>query len=226
MLHLIDQKKIRKVGGVKELDANISIIAATNKDLKKEVQEQRFREDLYYRLNVIPIFLPPLRERREDIVGLVNYFTAHFNRKFKKTITGATPQVMEMLKLYDWPGNVRELKNVIERAMILNKGTQIAAENLPSELECHCTLKDSSSVSGQTSSSSSLPQCLVGIPLDEIEKASVLLALKASHGNQSQAARLLDIGRDALRYKMQKFGLKPTENHQDAGENMPSKSSP
>lgn len=207
LLHLIDQKKFRKVGGVKEQTADVRIIAATNKDLKKEVQEKRFREDLYYRLHVIPVFLPPLRERKADIPALISFFIAHFNREFKKTISGMERHAIETLTTYDWPGNVRELKNVIERAMILNRENIIRAEHLPSEIECHCVLRDTYKPQEGREASTALPHCLVGYPMEAVEKQLLQLALKEAQGNQSKAARILGIGRDALRYKMQKFGL-------------------
>ncbi|PIQ87023.1 MAG: DNA-binding response regulator [Candidatus Omnitrophica bacterium CG11_big_fil_rev_8_21_14_0_20_45_26] len=223
LLHLIDQKKFRRVGGVKELESDIRIVAATNKDLKKEVSEGRFREDLYYRLNVIPIFLPPLRERREDIPELISFFIAHFNREFKKNITSVAPEVKEVLSLYDWPGNIREVKNILERAMILIQGNEILLEHLPVELDCSCQLKDMfKSRPGQKSNSTKVTNCLVGIPLEEIEKRVVEQTLESVGGNQSQAARLLQIGRDALRYKLKKFGIDSQEDHPKVGETAPS----
>jgi DNA-binding NtrC family response regulator len=210
-LHLIDQKKFRKVGGLKEIESDIRIIAATNKDIKREVEEGRFREDLYYRLNVIPIFIPPLRERKADIPALANFFVSHFNREFRKSISGVLPNAMEILVHYHWPGNARELKNVIERAMILNQDTVIRSEHFPAEIDCNCVLKESRKSADKTSESNPdtirLPTCLSGVPLEAIEKHAIILALESSGGNQSQAARKLEIGRDALRYKMQKYGL-------------------
>ncbi len=208
LLHLIDQKKFRKVGGVRELSADIRIVAATNKELKKEVSEGRFREDLYYRLHVIPIYLAPLRERREDIPSLVAYFIGLFNREFRKIIRGVDPRAMEILLQYRWPGNVRELKNVIERAMILNNEELIRPEHLPSEIDCNCALKECHRPSGaENLSSQEVPRCLTGFHLEEIEKQVIQMTIRASEGNQSKAARMLGIGRDALRYKMQKYGF-------------------
>ncbi len=208
LLHLIDQKKFRKVGGIREITADIRIIAATNKDLRKEVAEGRFREDLFYRLHVIPIFIPPLRERREDIPALIGFFIAHFNREFRKAIQGVDSTAMEILLRYNWPGNVRELRNVLERAMILNKEELIRPEHLPAEIDCTCVLKENCKLPEvDPDFIPVLPKCLVGVSLDEIEKQAVVMTLQTAEGNQSKAARLLGIGRDALRYKMQKYGL-------------------
>lgn len=212
LLHLIDQKKYRKVGGLKELTAEIRIIAATNKDLKAEVASGRFREDLYYRLHVIPVYLPPLRERKEDIPNLVSFFIAHFNLEFKKSITEISQEALDIVMNYDWPGNVRELKNVIERAIILNHDSVIRSEHLPQEINCDCSLKDSTRTE-EKSNSTKLPGCLKGVALESIEKYAILLALETTDGNQSHAAKLLGIGRDALRYKMQKFNLFQAEEN-------------
>jgi DNA-binding NtrC family response regulator len=207
LLHLIDQKKFRKVGGLREIDADIRIIAATNKDIKEEVTEGRFREDLFYRLHVIPVHLAPLRERKEDIPPLLSFFIAHFNREFRKAITGISPEALEILKRYDWPGNVRELKNVIERAMILNKGTMIYPEHLPSEINRLSCRQVSAPSARADEGGGEIPEHLVGIPLEQVEKNLIARTLEVTNGNQSQAAKLLGIGRDALRYKMQKFGM-------------------
>lgn len=217
LLHLIDQKKFRKVGGTKEIAADIRIITATNKDLKKEVAEGRFREDLFYRLNVIGIYLPPLRERAEDIPALVYFFIRLFNERFKSNIQKVHPAAMEMLTRYAWPGNVRELKNVIERAIILNHGDEIRAENLPGEIDCTCALKQCEG-NMANAASKKVPSCLVGMSLTEIENQVVLQTLEASKGNQSQAARMLGIGRDALRYKLQKIQESSLQNLQPVSE--------
>jgi len=217
LLHLIDQKKFRKVGGVKELEADIRVIAATNKDLKSEVKKGHFREDLYYRLNVIRIHLPPLRERRDDIQPLTRFFIEHYNAKFGATIQSIEPMAMEMLLRYDWPGNVRELKNVIERAMILNRGNVLQCENLPAEIECRCMLKDMCRPL-EAAKSTELPRCLSGVPLETVERHMILLALRDAAGNQSKAAERLGIGRDAIRYKIQKYGLDKDQEASKVGE--------
>jgi DNA-binding NtrC family response regulator len=210
LLHLIDQKKFRKVGGLREIDADIRIIAATNKDIKAEVTEGHFREDLFYRLHVIPVHLAPLRERKEDIPPLLSFFIAHFNREFRKAITGVSPEALEILKRYDWPGNVRELKNVIERAMILNKDTMIYPGHLPSEMDNLSGAQGALLSLKGDGGTQMIPDHLVGVPLDQVEKNLIVRTLETTGGNQSQAAKLLGIGRDALRYKMQKFGMLST----------------
>ncbi len=207
LLHLIDQKKFRKVGGLREIDADIRIIAATNKDIKAEVTEGHFREDLFYRLHVIPVHLAPLRERKEDIPPLLSFFIAHFNREFRKAIAGISPEALEILKRYDWPGNVRELKNVIERAMILNKDSMIYPEHLPSEINTLSRRQVHGPFVGAEEGVGEIPEHLVGVPLEQVEKNLIARTLEVTGGNQSHAAKLLGIGRDALRYKMQKFGM-------------------
>ncbi len=218
LLHLIDQKKYRKVGGVKELEADVRIVAATNKGLKNEVAEGRFRQDLYYRLNVVPIDIPPLRERKEDIPALAHFFIAHFNREFRKTISGIHPEAMQILLNYSWPGNARELKNVIERAMILNRENILLPEHLPSEIDCTCALKDARLHPEKNEPSDRITSCIAGLPLEGIEKQAIIQTLQAADGNQSRAARMLGIGRDALRYKMIKFGLSSDKDMPELGD--------
>ena len=205
LLNLIDQKKFRRVGGLTENEADIRIIAATNKDLKQEVKEGRFREDLYYRLHVIPIYIPPLRERKDDISDLVSYFVGQFNRDFKKKITEVSAEALEILNTYDWPGNVRELKNVLERAMILNMGNSILPVHIPIEIDS--SLSSFSKKNPNFDLASNAIANLVGTPLEAIEKQLVCETLQKTNGNQSEAARMLKIGRDALRYKIQKYQL-------------------
>lgn len=221
LLHLIDLKKFRKVGGLKELESDIRIIAATNKDLRREVKEAKFREDLYYRFNVVPIDIPPLRERKEDIPALVSFFIAHFNCEFRKSIASITPEALEILIDYDWPGNVRELRNIIERTMILSHENIIRPRHLPAEIGSRQIPSDirGGSADDPSPASLNLPAGLVGVPLEVIEKQVILLALQKTGGNQSQTARLLGIGRDALRYKMQKLGLTSADGKPGLGEN-------
>jgi len=215
LLHLIENKSYRRVGSVVEKKTNLRIIAATNKNLKKEVAAGRFREDLYYRLNVIPILLPPLRERKEDIPELVSAFIAAFNQAFRKNVTEMAPEALEILQMYDWPGNVRELRNVIERAMILNQEPIIRRQHIPAEIDCRCEMIAGRGREDEESTAKSiLPQCLAGVPLEALEKHALVLAMQKSGGNQSTAAAMLGIGRDALRYKLQKYDLL-TSNEQE-----------
>ncbi|MBI4399063.1 MAG: sigma-54-dependent Fis family transcriptional regulator [Candidatus Omnitrophica bacterium] len=213
LLHLMDQKKFRKVGGLKEIESDIRILAATHRDLKVEVAEGRFRQDLFYRLHVLPITIPPLRERKEDIPALVHFFMDHFNREFKKSIDDISEEAMEVLVGYEWPGNVRELRNIIERMMILNRDEQIQLKHLPLEIYSETCVKEPSHFrSAAVATSLVIPPELMGAPLETIEKHVLLLTLEKTKWNQSRAAKILGIGRDALRYKIQKLGL--SENAQ------------
>ena len=197
ILRLIEQKTFRRMGGVKDIHVDVRIITATNKDLRKLIAEGRFREDLFYRINIIALRIPALRERREDILPLVKHFVDKYNEDFHKTIREMSKEVEHFFMAYDWPGNVRELKNVIERAMILGEGDTLLLEHLPMEI-----------VGGnqeQIMTGLRLPP--EGISMDKLEEALVREALKMTGGNQTKAARLLGISRDSLRYRMQKFGI-------------------
>ncbi|MBI4168513.1 MAG: sigma-54-dependent Fis family transcriptional regulator [Acidobacteria bacterium] len=200
LLRFLQEKTFKRVGGVKDITVDVRIIAATNRDLGKAVQDGRFREDLFYRLKVIPVSLPALRERREDIPALVKFFIDGFNREFKKSTRGITGEALEHLMAYAWPGNVRELRNVIERAMILENKPEIALEDLPREIRDWVQQEDSVVPDGFR-----LPES--GFSLKQIEQEMVRQALDKTAGNQSRAARLLSVSRDTLRYKMKKYGL-------------------
>jgi two-component system response regulator AtoC len=200
LLRFLQEKTFKRVGGVKDITVDVRIVAATNRDLTQAVKDGNFREDLYYRLRVIPIVLPPLRDRKEDIPLLAKSFIDNFNQEFKKTTRGVSQEAMDSLQGYGWPGNVRELRNAIERVMILEDKPELAVEDLPSEIR-----------EPARSGSSPIPEGFTlpdgGFPLKGIENEMVKQALEKSHGNQTRAARLLSISRDALRYKMKKYGL-------------------
>lgn len=200
MLRFLEERKVRRVGGLADISVDVQIIAATNKILKKLVQEGKFREDLYYRIKVVPIYIPPLRERREDIAELANYFIKLFNSEFKKNVKGFSPIAMKMIMQYDWPGNIRELRNVIERAMIFEDEDMIMVERLPAEI-----IASSNRPSAGGAFEIRIPPD--GIDIEEVEKELIRQALMLSKGNQSKAARLLNIGVDAMRYRMKKFGF-------------------
>jgi transcriptional regulator with PAS, ATPase and Fis domain len=185
------------------------VIAATNRDLKKLVEKGEFREDLYFRLKVIPIALPPLRERVGDIPLLVQHFINEFNREFKKKVKGVIPALMKRLEEYHWPGNIRELKNTIERAMILGTQEYLGAEDLPLEII--------DEVSVHASNSSPLKLTRKGISLEAIEKDLVCQALQLTSGNQTKAGRLLGLNRDQVRYRIEKFGLTAHPNGEAEG---------
>ena len=200
ILRLIEQKTFRRVGGVKDIRVDVRIIAATNKDLRKLMAEGKFREDLFYRINIVALRIPALRERRDDILPLANHFVDRYNRDFHKTVRKISKEVEHFFMVYDWPGNVRELKNVIERAMILGEGDTLLLEHLPMEI-----------VYGnqeQVVAGLNLPQ--EGISMEKLEEWLVRKALMMTSGNQTKSATLLGITRDSLRYRMQKFGIEST----------------
>ena len=200
LLRAIEEKSVRRVGGVKDINIDVRIIAASNKDLSAMVKEGTFREDLYYRLKVFPIYVPSLRERKEDIPLLINWFIDVFNKEFRKNVRGASPEALALLKKYAWPGNVRELKNVIERAIILGGNEEIGPEHLPREI-----ILESLGEEGSSNDVIKMPP--QGVVLEEVERDLIQQALAMTSGNQTHAAKLLAISRDALRYRMQKYGL-------------------
>ena len=235
LLRVLEDQVIRRVGGVRDMQVDVRVIAASNRDLERAVREGHFRQDLYYRLAIISIFLPPLRERKEDIAALVEFFLDHYNRKFRKSVRGLTEETRQLLMSYDWPGNVRELKNALERAMILEEGTLLKPDDLPFSV---ASGKSGTMAAGVTTMEAGgshpappgeggvrkrgLPALSIpegGTSLEEVEHALVEMALRQSNGNQIRAAKLLDISRDALRYKMKKFGLSHTEEEQPASHN-------
>jgi transcriptional regulator with PAS, ATPase and Fis domain len=201
LLRVLEEQSFRRLGGLKDIRVDVRFIAATNKNLREAVREGAFRQDLYFRLNVIQIVIPPLRERREDILPLVEFFIDHYNRKFKRHIQGVTPEAAELLLAHDWPGNVRELRNAIERAMILEEGSHIAPASLPIAIS-----KAEPAPAGPRAGVVEIPE--TGLSLAENEKLLLLRALEKTNGNQTQAAKLLKITRDTLRYKMKKYNLR------------------
>lgn len=214
LLRVLEDQVIRRVGGVRDMQVNVRVIAASNRDLERAVREGGFRQDLYYRLAIISIYLPPLRERKEDLMPLVDFFIERYNRKFRKSIHGISESTRRLLINYDWPGNVRELKNAIERAMILEDESVLRPLYLPfavAQPHSGATQFQSANTSGtQLSDGRALPRLYIpdgGTSLEEVERALVEMALRQANGNQTHAARMLDISRDALRYKLKKFGL-------------------
>jgi DNA-binding NtrC family response regulator len=199
ILRLVEQKTFRRIGGLKDIQVDVRIVTATNKDLLELKEEGIFREDLFYRINVASIRLPPLRERPSDILPLTKYFMQKYNEEFHKNVQTISKGVEDFLRNYNWPGNVRELKNVIERAMILVEGNTLLMEHLPIEI-----LGQASKQGGAIEGIRIPPE---GISMEKVEEALVRQALKMTNGNQTKAAKLLDISRDALRYRMQKFGM-------------------
>ena len=200
LLKAIETKRFRRVGGTVEISIDVRIIAATNKVLKDEVEAGRFRTDLFYRLQVIPIHMPALREHPEDIPKLAQFFIDKFNEDFKKSVRGVSEEALEILKRHSWPGNVRELKNIIERILILETSDYIEAENLPPEITHLGESREKIAVVEEFPAT--------GLSLEEVEKDLIRKALIKAEGNQTKAAELLGLSRDTLRYRMQKFGLK------------------
>ena len=206
LLRVLEEKTFKRVGGTKDISVDVRVIAATNRVLKDMVRAGSFREDLFYRLQVIPILLPPLRERREDIPLLAQYFLDGFNQEFRKTTQGISPDAMELLIRYPWPGNIRELRNALERVMILEDTEQIETSHLPSSIRQEtkdAPLRADSKGNG-------LQVALGAMTLEEIERQAISLALDKANHNQVKAARLLGISRDTLRYRMKKLGLVAT----------------
>ncbi len=197
LLRFIEEKTFRRVGGTRDLAVDARVIAATNRELEREVAEHRFREDLYYRLRVLPILLPPLRERRSDIPQLAKAFLDDFIREFSKKVRRIDDGALELLLRYPWPGNVRELRNVIERSVLLSDGPVLTAENLPPELH------------GPMASRSPAPVSLgpSGVDLETLERTLLLEALRRSEGNRSEAGRMLGLSRHQIRNRLKKFGV-------------------
>ncbi|HXV60501.1 MAG TPA: sigma-54 dependent transcriptional regulator [Vicinamibacteria bacterium] len=203
LLRVLENQSFKRVGGIQDVRVDVRIIASSNRDLKKMVALERFRQDLYYRLNVITIDLPPLRDRRADVKVLARRFIEDLNAAFGKQIEGLTPQAEALLAGYPWPGNVRELRNAIERAMILEDGPRIGAEAFPFDSGDRHAI-------GSERSLPSLDIPETGTSLDRVEEELIRQALQRTGGNQTRAAKLLDITRDTLRYKMKKFRLTET----------------
>ena len=225
LLRVLEDQVIRRVGGVRDMQVDVRVIAASNRDLEKAVREGQFRQDLYYRLAIIAIFIAPLRDRKEDVLPLVDFFIDRYNRRFKKSVTGITDETRQLLLSHNWPGNIRELKNSIERAMILEDEHKLRPAYLPfavSEANSGMTAFERTSPVevGQTlPNGRALPRLYIpdgGTSLEEVERSMVELAMRQANGNQTQAARLLDISRDALRYKLKKFGLMHSEEEEAA----------
>jgi two-component system response regulator AtoC len=199
LLRVLEEGRVRRIGALREVEIDVRVIAASNRDLRAETEAGRFRLDLYYRLAVIRIDLPPLRERGDDLFLLADYYIDAFNRTMRRSVRvrGLTEEAKEAFKRYGWPGNVRELRNVIERAMILEDGEWITCEHLPLEL------RHGSPTGAFSEEIVRLPPS--GLSLDEVERSLVRQAIRLSGGNQTRAAELLGISRDQLRYRLKKL---------------------
>ena len=198
LLRALQQGEIQRVGSDKSEHVDVRVIAATNRDLRKEVEERRFREDLYFRLNVISLEVPPLRQRKEDIPLLAAHFLSHYAERNHKNVKGFSAQCMDMLLHYDWPGNVRELQNAVERAVILCTGEYVTGPELPvniAKLAAEAMPK-----------SSEVSSSLAGLPLEEVERRAIEETLRETGDNKSAAARKLGITRATLHKKLRKYG--------------------
>lgn len=202
LLRVLEDRRIRRLGGTRNIAIDARVVAATNRDLKRAIASREFREDLYYRLNVFPIHLPPLRERREDIPPLLDHFLKRFSREFHKTIREVSRDALDLLMCYHWPGNVRELRNLVERICIMQQDEVIRPECLPKE------------IFGE------VPRRLEGVPpeipsagidleklVENLERELIGKALTATGGNVAKTARLLNVARGTLRYKLEKYRL-------------------
>jgi transcriptional regulator with PAS, ATPase and Fis domain len=194
LLRFLEEKAFRRVGGSADIRVDVRVIAATNRNLEEAVRAGRFREDLYYRLRVLPIALPPLRERTGDVPLLAARFVEGFNREFGKKVRGLAPDARAALEAYPWPGNVRELRNVLERAVLLAEHDLLRAE-------------DVSILAPPAALAAGFELPAGGVALEELEKDLVIQALRRSAGNQTRAGRLLGLNRDQIRYRIEKFGL-------------------
>jgi two-component system response regulator HydG len=198
LLRAIQEREIQRVGSDKVFNVDVRIIAATNRDLKDEVEKGNFREDLYYRLNVVNLWIPSLRDRGDDVPLLAAFFIKRFSEFNRKQLKGFTPMAMDVLVKYDWPGNVRELENAVERAVILTPGEYVSEKDLPPALTQHFE-----SVCGASDS----PQRLGGTSLQEIEKVAIEETLAQTGGNKSEAAKLLGVTRTTLDNKIKKYEI-------------------
>lgn len=199
LLRVLQEREITRVGGEEVIKVDVRVIAATNKDLLQEIENNRFREDLYYRLNVVELKMPPLKERKEDIPLLAQHFLKTFSKKNNKAIKGFTPKAMDRLIKYDWPGNVRELMNAVERCVVLSVDDYIDEKSLPffqGEEDSEIADITAANVAGD-------------LPLEEVEKVTILNTLEATEGNKSEAARRLGITRKTLHKKLKKYGVMP-----------------
>jgi len=206
LLRVLEESSFMRLGGTRPIKVNVRLIAATNADLKVAVQRGEFREDLYYRLNVVPLYIPPLRERKEDIVPLALDLLQHFNRELKKRFTGFTPSAATLLQQYGWPGNIRELKNVIERTMILAPEGDVDAVALPEEIRSHARAESREYIHAETSLAD-VESEVTGQPLvslRELEDQYIQEVLTATGNNKTQAARILGIHPTSLMRRLKK----------------------
>ncbi len=201
LLRFLEEKTFKRVGGSVDIRVDVRVIAATNRKLEEEVRAGRFREDLFYRLNVLPIVLPPLRDRAEDVPLLVDFYIDSYNTEFKKKVRGVAPEAMKRLQTYGWPGNIRELRNTVERAMLLSEGEILQPDDFTIGGVGTVRLGDGVELPAN------------GIDLEQLERSLVVQALERTQWNQTRAAALLGLNRDQIRYRIEKFHLERASAH-------------
>src|SRR6266542_2653062 len=206
LLRALQERRIRRVGGTNEIPVDVRVVAATNRDLRAMVADGRFRDDLYYRINVLSIDVPPLRERREDIPVLIDYFMKKHTRNTSRLVRGLTPETRKLMVDYSWPGNVRQLESAIERAILLCEGDQITIEDLPLEVR-----QESRPVS---EGAFKLPP--EGISFEDVERDLIMQAMEQTDYNITKSAKLLGLTFRTLQYRLEKFGIKKPEAKQEA----------
>jgi transcriptional regulator with PAS, ATPase and Fis domain len=204
LLRVLQEREFERLGGTKTLKVDVRVLAATNQDLRVALEQGTFREDLYYRLNVVPISIPPLREHKEDIPYLVDHFVARLARESAKPITGITPAAMRLLMDFHWPGNIRELENIIERAVALSTGTMLDVGDIRLDVGPGGAVVVGPGMSASDASRPFLPP---GMTLEQYEDEIIKEALRRANRNKSQAARLLGLSRNAFRYRLSKLGV-------------------
>jgi two-component system response regulator HydG len=198
ILRVLQEREFEPIGSTQTIKVDTRVIAATNKNLEEEIRQGRFREDLYYRINVVTIAVPPLRERREDIPLLADFFLKRFAEKNRRVIKGFTPRAMDLLMRYEWSGNARELENVVERAVIMARGEMITPLEFPENLkELDVELKEPGF------------NLSAGRSLKEVEKEMILRTLAETDGNRTHAAGILGISRRTLQLKLKEYGINP-----------------
>jgi len=198
ILRALQEKEIMRVGGTRPIKVDVRVIAATNRDLEAMVKDGRFREDLYYRLNIIPIVIPPLRNRRDDIAPLVDFFIAKHSASANRQIQGVTASARNLIMSYSWPGNVRQLESAIERAILLCEGEEIGVEDLPVEIRQE----------GSSAAAFNFKLPPEGISFDEVERSLITQAMEQTNWNITRAAKLLGLSFRTLQYRLEKFGIK------------------
>lgn len=224
LLRVLQERVFRRVGGTDDIEVDVRVVAATHQDLREMIQQGRFREDLYYRLNVIPIHLPPLRERLEDIPLLTMNFLAKYAEKIKRPIRGIAPEAMELLLRYSWPGNVRELENAIERAVALGMGGVLTPESLPETVLVRAGAADTPRQRTEGALPTEVSELLSSEKMDldaivsRVERDLILEALRQAGGIQKKAAQALGLSFESFRYRMKKHGIDPEEGRRAASE--------